>query len=110
MIISQVKDTRDLATIARKVQAATGLKLMADTETDTVDGWIDGIEYKPGTSGACDFCGTAFKDGHRCIRISTYDHDEPPNEEHKSTLRKATITPANEKAILNIFTQVSPQR
>jgi len=107
MNIKDIKDIRDLTTLAKKIEAVTGLKLMADNENDTVDGWIDGIEYLPGTSGVCGLCGDSFTNGHSCITISTYDKDEPPNEEHKTTLRKASIPLHVEKTIKALFLENS---
>jgi hypothetical protein len=101
--IKNVKDIRDLAPIAKKIESATGLKLAADREDDAVDGWIDGIEYPPDSSGVCALCGDSFTNGHSCIKISTYDKDEAPNKEHKTTLRKASISSDKEKKIKALF-------
>lgn len=103
MIITNVKDIKDLASVAKTIKSVTNLKLIADKEDDTVDGWIDGIEYPPGTSGVCALCGDSFTNSHSCIKVSTYDKDEVPNKEHKTTLRKATISPDKEKKIKDLF-------
>ena len=103
MNIKNVKDVRDLTAITNKIEAVAGLKLAADRENDIVNGWIDGIEYPPNTSGVCVLCGDSFTNGHSCIRISTYDKDEAPNEEHKTTLRKASISAGKQEVIKALF-------
>ena len=61
-----------ISILCKAIEASTGIKLMADTDTDAVDGYIN-------QSGDT-------------IEIFMYDKDESPNQEHKSTLKKRIPT------------------
>lgn len=76
--MSKYKFTKpcDISKLAREIQAATGMKLMADDENDTVDGFITR-------------CGDD-------VDIVFYDNDEAPTAVHKTTFRKKQLSAAEQ--------------
>ena len=84
-------DGEDAGAVADLLALKQGIHLKAEAETDTVEGFVDAINYPPGTSGVCGLCGKPFTDGHSCARVTLYDADdeEPPNNVHRSTLKKS---------------------
>jgi len=110
----------DVLKFAEEVYNTTGIKLVASSPEDIVNGYINGYHFKKGYKGECAH-GTKL-DGtkkHTCLEIILYDSDDTPNYDelldvsnklikstgHKSDIKKVTIT--NEKTDNLIMTALN---
>lgn len=57
--------------LADAVNAALGVKLVADTDTDTVNGHINACRMTE--SGVCPMCLEQVDSGHECCEVVLYD-------------------------------------
>lgn len=97
----------DITIFTQNIYTNTGLKLMANLPTDTVNGYINGFHFPLGYVGKCmhglDLDGTTE---HTCLQIILYDSNESPNyielrdkandliksRGHKSFVKKEILT------------------
>lgn len=100
----------DISTLAAQVEVALGIRLVAQTPTDTVHGHVSSMSKAAGqpfmrltmSNGSvvevddCPMCDKAVarSQGHACSEVVLYESDQAPNAEHLSRIAKHGLTAA----------------